>query len=193
MKLDATWFLNELDRAVRAKSPPADLTPGNWTYYMTGRLLALANSASAHVCSRTLGQIPAVGQGQHESQEYLFDFTLYEKNDWRHWSLPSVIIEHENQWSEREFLVDFWKVLVGFAPLRVMFGYTKERSGTAGLANTIDSHASTSRWRYPVDVEDLVLLRAPEMTWPHWTVLYRANGKAWATHDEVDLATLRLP
>jgi len=56
---------------------------------------------------------------EHWRREYLFDFTLYP--EWKDYSLPSLIIEHENQWSDGTFMLDFWKLMMGLAPLRVMF------------------------------------------------------------------------
>ena len=96
------------------------------------------------------------------------------------WSLPSIIVEHENYWSQAAFFQDFWKLLAGYAPLRVMIGYAGSPTGIDALTRAVMQHAVSSRWRYPPQTEDLVLLRSPTMAWPTWRVLRRdAESNSW--------------
>lgn len=165
-------------------------TSDEWTRFMTARLLELADSKQLHVCGRNLGTRTACGaEDRHLAREFMFDFTLYADADWTEWGLPSIIIEHENHWSQAAFLQDFWKLLVGYAPLRVMFGYAKEQDGVDALVSVVLGHAKASRWRYPPVTEDLVLLRCPEMAWPTWRVLRRdAGSEAWRDSGNVLLS-----
>ena len=171
-------FLRALKDAKRRGTEPAEVSAASWTHYMTGRLLDLAKENELHLCGKTLGHFGPDLKTEHLAREYLFDFTLYERDAWKNHSLPCVIIEHENQWSEGEFLRDLWKVMIGFAPLRVMFGYARDEQGVKALATAVRREAAS--WSYPAQgVEDLVLLRHPGAT--AWRLLRRPPGaKAWS-------------
>ena len=171
-------FLAKLARSLKARTP--DAGPGSelrkatrWTSYMTERILDVAGAANAHVCAKTIPRENEV----HERAEYLFDFTLY-KSGWKDYSLPIVLIEHENQWNEAAFLRDFWKLMLGYAPLRVMFGYVKSNENAGSLVGTIRAEAQTSSWTYPGDTEDLVLIGHEGMGALDWRILHRAAGSS---------------
>jgi hypothetical protein len=120
---------------------------------------------------------PSEGEAiEHWRQECLFDFTLY--REWRDYSLPSVIIEHENQWTDDAFMFDFWKLMMGFAPLRVMFGYAGTQPQLERRIEHIRAQAKANGWNYPQGVEDLVLLRSPDMSSREWRLLSR-DGTEW--------------
>src|ERR1700691_5520727 len=93
-------FLRALKDAKRRGTEPAEVRSASWTHYMTGRLLDLAKENELHLCGKTLGHFGLDLKTEHLAREYLFDFTLYERDAWKNYSLPCVIIEHENQWSE---------------------------------------------------------------------------------------------
>jgi len=181
--MDATAFLSALSRSFKKNRAqlPAAVQPATWTLFMQRCLLALAEDHGMHVCAQGLGRRSGlhVDPNQHKAAESLFDFTLFKPADWEAWSLPSVIIEHENQWTEQAFLQDFWKLLVGYAPLRVMFGYAGSVADVDARVRALLTHEVQSRWSYPADVEDLVLLRSPVMPWPEWRILYRPAFGAW--------------
>jgi hypothetical protein len=189
-------FSQHTEEAMKADGAPA------WTRYMHARFLEVAASTNAHLCAEGLRELPpAANAAQHISKEYLFDVTVYNRHDWQRSSLPSVIIEHENQWSETALLQDFWKVLVGWAPLRVMIGYAANAEAVDKRVRAILAEAKVCDWRYPQDAEDLVLLRCREgehgMEWPHWRVLHRCGpgtGAApWNDLGELTLDGTGLP
>jgi hypothetical protein len=148
-----------------------------WTEYMANRVWRIVTAHELHLCTTTGSIRPPTDPValEHWRRECLFDFTLYEKG-WHDYSLPSVIIEHENSWRHEAFMFDFWKLMMGFAPLRVMFGYVGTETQLDERFEHIRRHAHTSGWRYPEHVEDLVLLRSPEMDTKEWRVLSRAEN-----------------
>lgn len=192
---DAHSFLVALgasfDAVPRGLVPGAERGP--WTEFISERILAAATHCRWHVCAETIDVAPGEDfpTANHERKEYQFDFTLYAEKNWTWYALPDVILEHENDWNVQSFLNDFWKLLAGYAPLRVMMGYASNPSKVDELVQAITRHASESRWRYPNDVDDLVLLRCPEpgMAWPEWRVLVRLHGdhRGWLDAREVAL------
>jgi hypothetical protein len=198
--MDAAALVTALGLSLKKNEAqiPQTVQPATWTSFMKGCLLDLAETHRMHVCAEGLGRMPGrnVDPGRHLAAEFLFDFTVYKKADWEAWSLPSIIIEHENQWTETAFLQDFWKLLIGHAPLRVMFGYARRASDVDSRVRALFAHERTSRWTYPLGTEDLVLLRCPErggMPWPDWRIVYRPAGGSWndlkvQTLDGVSLA-----
>lgn len=185
--MNAATFASALGVALKRNDSrrPSNGQPASWTLFMKGCLLDLAEANKMHMCAEGIGRIPSVrvDPGRHMSKEFLFDCTLYAEKDWEAWSLPTVVIEHENEWSEPAFFQDFWKILIAHAPLRVMFGYAKKREGVERLSAAIREHAVKSGWWYPSNVEDIVFLRSPEnggMPWPMWRIVYRrASSKDW--------------
>jgi hypothetical protein len=191
--MDSSAFLTALSKALKKNQGmlPGEVRAGTWTRFMQGCLIDLADASKMHVCARGLGRLPSgkVDEDRHMSKEFLYDFTMYANDDWEPWSLPSIIIEHENLWTPVAFFQDFWKLLVGFAPLRVMFGYSGTADGVADLVNKIGAHEAESCWAYPAATEDLVLLRCPDggMPWPTWKVIHRPAGKGWTSPADVKL------
>ena len=145
-----------------------------------------------HACSQGLGKLPGrkLDPSRHLPTEFLFDITIYKASDWEDWSLPSIIIEHENEWTERAFFQDFWKLLLGNANLRVMFGYARTAKDVDERAAALLRHEAKSSWSYPESVEDLVLLRCPSdggMPWPEWRLLHRPKTEGWRPAKTVSL------
>lgn len=176
--MNADEFLAALANSLDDNPPPARTrtklrTATAWTSYMTERILDVAQATAAHVCARTISP----GRKAHERSEYLFDFTFY-VTDWKDYSLPIVLIEHENQWNEKAFLRDFWKLMFGYAPLRVMFGYTASTKKTTLLVERLRSEAAASSWKYPADTEDLVFIGHRGMGALDWRILHRACGSS---------------
>jgi hypothetical protein len=175
------------DRFLRAfgasffEPPPwkgARLGATPWTDYMAERIWRMAHAEDLHLCTTT-GRVIEQGtpaQLEHWRREYLFDFTMY--SGWEDYSLPAVIIEHENEWRDEAFMLDFWKLMMGFAPLRVMLGYAGNQTQLEQRVRTIRESARLSGWSYPQGVEDLVLLRSPDMDTKTWCVLSR-DGAVW--------------
>ncbi len=92
-------------------------------------------------------------------REYLWDYTLFRK--WKEYELPSVIIEHENSHGREGFLLDFWKLMLGFAPLRVMVGYVSRRRDCSVRFREMERVARSME--KPQTTTDLVLIRSPDM------------------------------
>ncbi|HRI65763.1 MAG TPA: hypothetical protein PK156_16065 [Polyangium sp.] len=192
--MQAAEFLDALAKPLKKLQPPKSSSSQDWTVYMTQCLFDAAKKhLHVHMCSRTLQKVdgPPKGSLTHMSKEFLYDITLYASANWEDWSLPDVIVEHENHHSHQAFLWDFWKLLTGHAPLRVMFGYANGSDGVEERVKLVHNTAAKSKWQYPNDSEDLVIVRAPNMTWSTWRVLYRRRKtKTWveygpATLDEI--------
>ncbi len=187
--MNASTFLDAFFAALKknARLPPATENASDWTSFMTNCLCTLADETKMHLCGRRIPKSRACRSNdpvRHMPNEFHYDFTLYADGNWNWCSLPSVIIEHENQWSQHAFFQDFWKILAGFAPLRVMFGYAKDKDHVETLAASIRQKAHDDAWQYPAESEDLVLLRCPikgGMDWPKWRVLHRPRGGSWKT------------
>ncbi|WP_394825705.1 hypothetical protein [Pendulispora albinea] len=171
-RISAENFLQQLASVLHAHPPPHPPGPADWTLYMTMRFRDLAERVEAHLCSSTLGKLAGNDPQIHEPHEYLFDFTLF--TDWMNYSLPAVIIEHENKWNEKAFMLDFWKLMLGHAPLRVMFGYASTAAGADKLVTRLEQHATDSAWAAPTDIEDLVLIGHGDMDYiDDWRVVLR--------------------
>lgn len=109
-------------------------------------------------------------------REYLFDMTWY--GEWEKWSQPVVIIEHENKWNHDEFLIDHWKLMMGFAPLRVSFGYARSEEDRRKLAASLHQMCSSPKWVFPSECEDLVFLGYREMPSKRsFMLLHRPRGQ----------------
>ncbi len=192
--MDAKRFVSGLGALLeRDNAPLPDVgKSAMWTGFMLDKIVDLAEANSMHVCASRLGRTH--DPRRHMSREYLFDLTIYDADRWKmEWSLPNVIVEHENAWNEGAFLADFWKLQLGFAPLRVMIGYAQHKAAVDALAKTVVEVARTSRWTQPDGTEDLVLLRCPVawgraegMPWPRWRIVYR-NLNEWRDLGEREL------
>jgi len=123
--------------------------------------------------------------------EHLFDFTWFKT--WVPYEQPAVIIEHENNGSKDAFLKDLWKILVGFAPLRVMIGYAGRSDLWKSYLDDMNNLSSKAQWSYPVGSEDLVLVGYWRMEPQHFRILRRQEAKGtfedhgWLS--EITLAT----
>lgn len=108
-----------------------------------------------------------------QTREWLWDLTWYNVNESKSFVRPEVIIEHENHLGDVAFLDDLWKVLCGFAPLRVMIGYTRSTQEALEKRQLAVRNA-VEGWTFPEDVADLVILR--RYGEPQWQVLERDPG-----------------
>ncbi|WP_373044605.1 hypothetical protein [Vulgatibacter sp.] len=182
--LDGDRFLTLLKEALPTDWSGHDTVPGasGWTQFMTDRLTLVARNAGLGICSHYLEDAPRTwkneGATRQLRREYGFDFTLF--RDWTEYEQPAVLIEHENAWNLRAFLADFWKLMFGYAPLRVMFGYHASESGISAYVERIRELARANSWTYPSGTEDIVLLGHNGME-PHaFRVLRRyANSGEW--------------
>lgn len=152
----------------------ANITAGQWTAFITRVLHTVARRADLGCCCRS-GEHPASPEGDTlrtgARVEYLFDFTWF--NHWTRYALPVVIIEHENEPDVTKFMNDFWKLMFGYAPLRVMIGYACRQNWQQYLA-TISEQAQLAQWQYPTNVEDLVLIGKYDAIEPRgYRVIYR--------------------
>lgn len=107
--------------------------------------------------------------------EYMFDFTWFK--EWVLYEQPSVIIEHENSDKPEDFFKDFWKILVGFAPLRIMIGYTKKPDLWKQYLHKMNDLEQKAQWRYPIDADDLVLIGHWKMEPRKFRVIRRKVGE----------------
>ncbi|RKG68665.1 hypothetical protein D7V80_11755 [Corallococcus sp. CA054B] len=104
------------------------------------------------------------------------DFFWYEL-DSKQWSRPTVVIEHENV--EEGALLDFWKVTLLDAPLRVFIGYARTKAGVTKLFERLTTQEGMDEWRVPAGAADLVILGDYEecLDFTAWT---RTAGAAWS-------------
>ncbi|WP_194869659.1 hypothetical protein, partial [Myxococcus sp. AB025B] len=96
------------------------------------------------------------------AREFLFDFTMYHDFE-GDYAQPEIILEHENVWHLDAFMEDFWKLMFGYAPLRVMIGYHRDMNHVNEYIDAIRRFDRERRWRYPAGVEDLVLIGHRQM------------------------------
>lgn len=111
-------------------------------------------------------------------REHLFDVTWF-RRDCTDWEPPVLILEHENAWDKRAFLVDFWKLLVGYAPIRVMMGYSRHpRDHESWISEVNQIIADESRVPLPQDVDDVILLGHRGMQ-PSGYAVYRRKERGF--------------
>lgn len=181
--MDSNTFLRELNAACLARhdsAGKAKKTRG-WTRHMSRVLhdVAAANDLGC-CCKYTDAKTaphhhhrpkvdPAKTAGMH--REYLFDFTWY--RTWKRYEQPAVIIEHENQWNRDAFMLDFWKLSLGLAPLRVMFGYTRSEDDWVKWRGKVNRTIEKRSWVFPAGSEDLVLLGHRGMAPDDFGVMFR--------------------
>jgi len=130
-------------------------------------------ATAPHIHPRPRTGEETMEEGIH--REYLFDFTWY--RSWNLYAQPIVLIEHENQWRKRDFMLDFWKLCLGSAPLRVMFGYTRHIGEWEGRLEGINSTIEEQKWVLPPDTEDLIFMGHRDMHPSGFQVLVRAPGQ----------------
>lgn len=92
--------------------------------------------------------------------------------------LPEVVIEHENGTSEKNFIYDMRKLMMAWAPLRVMIGYVPRGDHKpADRLATIRAAAAKGHWTYPDGCADLALVGPYWMNTPRdYLVLHRPPG-----------------
>ncbi len=115
-----------------------------------------------------------------QRREYLFDVTWY-RGEGGPWEIPSVLLEHENLWHRDAFLADFWKLLLGLAPLRVMIGYAANaslRDSWVDAINEMLSVDANNGFRPPADVDDLILIGHKGML-PTGYAVYQRDGRVF--------------
>lgn len=171
----AQTFAEALIKAIRAQDP-GDLwrTTSGATVYMSGRLAAVAQTHDYALCATTLG----AWQGarlDHEPREYLFDVTMFRDRD--AYALPEIVIEHENSHRPEAFFADFWKLMMGYARLRVMIGYAAGHVERDALAASIVSPRIKAP--LPAGTEDLVMIGRRGMAPDEWLLLSRRGSDRW--------------
>ncbi|MCP3063083.1 hypothetical protein LXT21_30340 [Myxococcus sp. K38C18041901] len=153
----------------------------NWTQFMARRLQAAARELNLAACSTSIEAPRDWAPSMMKTgwaREFLFDYTLF--SDWGTFTQPVVILEHENNWNVHSFMEDFWKLMVGYAPLRVMIGYGRDANHVEEYVTAIRESAIKGKWRYPPAVEDLVLIGHGEMTPRGFKVVNRrAESQEW--------------
>lgn len=162
----------------------------DWTAWMTERLHDVARDAGLScLCKNRDHRSDFEGCGAGETRglqrERLYDLTWYRA--WTSYEIPSVIIEHENSYSLDAFLNDHWKLMFGWAPLRVSIGYARDAAALDAYLPHLNDTAARAGWRFPPDCEDLSLLGHRGMHPRSFRVLHRAPGATeWR-----DLSSLR--
>ncbi|MBZ4395346.1 hypothetical protein OWM54_19370 [Myxococcus sp. MISCRS1] len=160
----------------------------NWSQFMAARLVEAARELKLGVCATGSGAPSEWSKTTLHSgyaREFLFDYTMF--RDWDSYTQPEVILEHENAWSVDAFMEDFWKLMVGYAPLRVMIGYCQNLERTAEYVTAIRKSASEGNWRYPPGVEDLVLIGHGRMTPRGFKVVNRrAESQEWVEWPDLE-------
>lgn len=175
----APQFLRELHYSLLTCGEAEGPTQGYWTEFMTRVLLRTSNRLKLGLCSQYLPveQVDWAKASKERGlrREYLFDFTMFK--GWSGYELPRVVVEHENLYSKAEFLLDFWKLMLGFAPLRVMFGYTRRENQVLKRWNDVEGLSRTRDWVYPAESSDLVLIGHREMEPTGFKVWTRLAGQ----------------
>ena len=117
-------------------------------------------------------------RGHGHGRELLYDGVWLPQNDGSY-RLPHVLIEHENGTTPEHFIYDMRKLMMAWAPLRVMIGYVPVGHDPHERIETIRRAAETGRWVYPNDCEDLVLVDPYWMHSPRdYLVLHRPAGSS---------------
>jgi len=162
------------------------LRGADWTDWIAVQLHEVARQRRLSCCCHFAPHSATLDSGERGQPrgyhlENLFDMTWY--RDWSRYELPEVIIEHENEWRFKAFMRDHWKLMMGRAPLRVSFGYTRKRDGWKQLQKKLNGHATRNAWSFPATTEDLVLVGHGHMMTPHdYKVLHRGAGdRSWST------------
>lgn len=173
-------FLRTLNARLAAAPPDAIeealVGAANWSTFV---FRALADAAADHgMVSCAARHITAsTDVGAWTKREYLFDVTWFLRTC-ADWDTPALILEHENLWNREAFMADFWKLLIGYAPLRVMMAYagdSEARESWIAHVNEVLSHREAAI-RLPDDVDDLILLGHRGMK-PTGYAVYRRQGR----------------
>lgn len=158
---------------------------------MANALWCTAARMGLGVCSKSLADATddwkEAKKEEGLKREYLYDFTFY--RTWQPYELPEVIVEHENAWSEGGFLLDFWKLMFGSAPLRVMFGYGRELKRARKYLESAWAEKRKNNWYFPPKTEDLVLLGFRDMEPRAFEVYRRRCGETdWSNIGSLERA-----
>lgn len=176
--MDAQTFLSHLRGALDVGWKEANTWPQKPSEYSNYIFPVLAKAASsARMAYR----------GRGHDYELLYDGVWLPQNDGKY-RLPQVIIEHENGVTEKDFIYDMRKLVMGWAPLRVMIGYVPIGHEPHERLAQINAAAVAGRWAYPDGCTDLALVGPYRMETPRsYLVLHRPAGAgAFATWGELD-------
>jgi hypothetical protein len=146
-----------------------------------------ANASSWMLFMRRILAEVAEGAGLHVHVGDVFDlaFSPKERNEW---APPVVTIAHDDEWTDAQVSARLYEVLVSFAPLRIAFVYP-DMPPDECAKHVVEL---AGRWTYPEHAEDLVLIGDPRgvhFRWPHWRILRRERGRAFADLGLRDLRT----
>jgi hypothetical protein len=129
-----------------------------WTRFVFSALAAAAEDCGMVSCAAHHATTSSRA-GAWAQREHLFDVTWF-RRACADWETPALILEHEDAWDQDAFMVDFWKLLLGYAPVRVIIGYSRHaRDHEAWIARVnaiLAEHRAAIR--LPEHVEDLILL-----------------------------------
>lgn len=181
----------KLDQASAEEKEHAYAGAAAWTSFVFSALRDAASDCGMVSCDAR--RVPEGGPKREwwVKREYLFDVTWF-RSDCTDWEPPSLILEHENQWSLQELLIDFWKLLFGFAPLRIMIGYAgREDARTSWIEKVNGIIADEQRVRLPEGVDDVILLGHKGMQ-PTGYAVYRRHGRHF-DRTEDSLAQVSMP
>lgn len=169
-------------KKVGAEDAPRGVGCKAWTSLMFDVFQAAANDCAMVSCS------PKNKRGPYwAKREHLLDVTWF-RTDCGDWDTPELILEHENQHSQQEFLRDFWKLLVGYAPVRVMIGYCGKKDQRVSWIDSLNQKLrdTKAQIRFPGDVEDLILLGYWGMSFTDFAVYRRRNSEFKKSADSLD-------
>lgn len=139
---------------------------GAWTEAITAWLGATSVALSHTIRSRW-----------HVGGEDRFDYSLVPNA--LKGTLPSVLIEHELSTAPKAFDSDFRKLLLGFAPVRVMFGYVEPNASRSRVIEQVNKRSAEFDWQFPENTEDVLLVGYHTMTGvdrDNWVLAIRGHG-----------------
>lgn len=154
--LPATW--------AETARPPT--TPGAYSDYIFKKLALAAERAGMQY------------RGYEHGCEVLFD-GLWLLGNVSTYRLPQVVIEHENLVGLEDILYDLRKVMMAWAPVRVMIGYAQVNQARRERVQELLERISRTHWLYPSGSEDLILIGRYLMHSPRdYLVLHRPDGES---------------
>lgn len=165
--MDAQQFLSQLldvlpDTWAGVDPPPR--TPGDYSTHIFSALAEAADQAEMQY------------RGHGHEREVLFD-GLWLPGKVSNYRLPQVVIEHENGTKLEDILYDLRKVMMAWAPVRVMFGYAQREQDPYLRVAELEERIKGFGWTYPPGCEDLILIGPYLMPTPRsYLVLYRPPG-----------------
>jgi hypothetical protein len=160
----------------------AQVNATSWSSFMFGVLERVAATCGMVSCAARHGTGPDWARREH-----LFDVTWFRTNC-GDWETPELILEHENQHNQTEFLKDFWKLLLGYAPMRVMIGYCSEASKRIEWIEKVNEilTKSKSHIRFPNAVDDVILLGYYGMSITDFAVYRRYDSEFQKSADSLE-------